>query len=196
MEENWAMQDVKNALRANASKSAHCVVRDNVKCLNPWDCQSKRQHDIYGVYPTLQAYSGGGGRCDGVCYALKGNYIDRDTKQNGVGWREGEMYVLDATDRHGVVYPETARTLTAEHDGSWCVDKGPNVVCYGVDCRNGVLDEEKTHTIQAKPSGGTSLNCTPSVCYRNSGYGDMVEGVGTLRANGGDVGGGYGEHRH
>lgn len=75
-----------------------------------------------------------------TCYALKGNYIDRDTKQNGVGWREGEMYVLDATDRHGV--------------------------CYGVDCRNGTLDEEKTHTIQGKGNGnGISLNCTPSVCY-------------------------------
>lgn len=41
---------------------------DSVKCLNPWDCQSKRQHDINGAYPTLQAYNGGGGRCDGVCY--------------------------------------------------------------------------------------------------------------------------------
>ena len=41
---------------------------DNVRCLNPWDCQSKRQHDVTGCYPTLQAYNGGGGRCDGVCY--------------------------------------------------------------------------------------------------------------------------------
>ena len=55
MEENWSEQTVKNALRANASKSAHCVV-----------------------------------------------------------------------------YPNTARTLTAEHDGSWCPDKGPNVVCYAL----------------------------------------------------------------
>lgn len=101
-----------------------------------------------------------------VRYAMKGNYIDRDTRQNGCGWRYGEMYTLDATDRHGVVYPETARTLTAEHDGGWCPDKWPNVVCYGVDCRNGVLDEEKTHTIQGKGNGnGISLNCTPSVCY-------------------------------
>ena len=69
---------------------------DNVRCLNPWDCQSKRQHDIGGAYPTIQAYNGGGGRCDGV------------------------------------VYPNTARTLTAEHDGSWCPDKGPNVVCYAL----------------------------------------------------------------
>ena len=86
-------------------------------------------------------------------------------------------------------YPETARTLAARHDSSPCVDRGQNVVCYGVDCRNATLDEEKTHTVQAKANGGISLNCTPSVCYRNSGYGDMVEGVGTLRANGGDAGG-------
>lgn len=42
MEENWSEQTVKNALRANASKSGHCIVQDGVKCLNPWDCQSKR----------------------------------------------------------------------------------------------------------------------------------------------------------
>ena len=40
-------------------------------------------------------------------------------------------------------------------------------LCYGVDCRNGVLDEEKTHTIQAKANGGISLNCTPSVMFEN-----------------------------
>ena len=34
---------------------------------------------------------------------------------------------------------------------------------YGVDCRNATLDEEKTHTLQAKANGGQSLNCTPSV---------------------------------
>jgi len=101
-----------------------------VECLNPWDGQNMRLYDISGVYPTFRNNDGGGGRCDGVCYALKGNFIDRDTRQNGIGWRNGEMYTLDATDRHSVVYPDTARTLTAEHDGSWCVDKGPNVVCY------------------------------------------------------------------
>ena len=69
MEENWSEQTVKNALRANASKSGHCIVQDGVKCLNPWDCQSKRQHDVTGCYPTLQAYNGGGGRCDGIVYS-------------------------------------------------------------------------------------------------------------------------------
>ena len=39
-----------------------------VRCLNPWDCQTKRQYDINGCYATLNANNGGGGRCDGVCY--------------------------------------------------------------------------------------------------------------------------------
>ena len=32
-----------------------------------------------------------------------------------------------------------------------------------VDCRNGTVDGEKTMTLQAKDSGGMSLNCTPVV---------------------------------
>ena len=137
---------------------------DSVKCLNPWDCQSKRQHDIGGAYPTLQAYNGGGGRCDGIVYAIQGNGIDRsDTAGcNDCGWRTEQMYTLNTIDRPAVCfqqnqrdevrdmgecagsitanpgmknqnylcYPEICRTLTAEHDGSWCPDKGPNIVCY------------------------------------------------------------------
>lgn len=34
---------------------------------------------------------------------------------------------------------------------------------YGVDCRHAALDAQKTHTLQAKASGGQSLNCTPCV---------------------------------
>lgn len=88
-----------------------------------------------------------------------------------------------------VCYPDIARTLTERYDSSPCIDRGQNVICYGVDCRNATLDEEKTHTLQAKANGGISLNCTPSVIYRSGGYGEMTEGVGTLRANGGDNGG-------
>jgi hypothetical protein len=109
------------------------------------------------------------------------------------------------------------------------IDRADTAGCNGCGWRNGVLDDEKTNTIQANPNGGVSPNCTPSLCYevcgvdgyntestgdvsitiragksdqdhvgcvvyRNGGYGDMVEGVGTLRANGGDAGG-YGKHR-
>ena len=163
-----------------------------VRCLNPWDCQSKRQYDISGAYPTLQAYNGGGGRCCGICYCLEGNTVDRKSNKNGKGWCEAVSPTLNTQDKHAVCYPETARALTARHDSSPCMDRGQNVVA--IDCRNMVGNEELSGTLQAKSNGGQSLNYQNPICYRTGGYGDMVEGIGTLRANGGDAGG-YGKHR-
>lgn len=191
MEENWAERDVKGALRAEPSKSASCVVEPAAFMGGQGAKARSIAYCDDGSTPTLKSAPSGGNTVPDVVYALQGNGIDRaDTAGcNGKGWREDAMYTLDTVDRPAVVYPEKARTLAARHDSSPCVDRGQNVVCYGVDCRNATLDKEKTHTVQAKANGGISLNCTPSVCYRNSGYGDMVEGVGTLRANGGDAGG-------
>lgn len=52
-------------------------------------------------------------------------------------------------------------------------------ICYGVDCRNSVLDEGKVATLQAKDGGGYSLNCTHPVLYavydaRGNGDGETV----------------------
>ena len=38
-EENWAESEVKNALRANASKSSHAVVSATVRRLTPAECE-------------------------------------------------------------------------------------------------------------------------------------------------------------
>jgi len=162
MEENWSEQTVKNALRANASKSGHCIVQDGVKCLNPWDCQSKRQHDVTGCYPTLQAYNGGGGRCDGVVYALQGNGIDRaDTAGcNGKGWRENAMYTLDTVDRPAVAFQQNQREEVR--------DMG-----------------EQAGALTAQPG----VHNQNYVCYKGAGFGGYNEGCGTLKANGGDAGG-------
>lgn len=102
-----------------------------------------------------------------MIYALQGNCIDRAETAgcNGCGWREGVCYTMNTIDRPAVcmatgqggaeVTRDMAPTLVSGHEHTICV--------YGVDCRNAVLDEEKTHTLQAKASGGQSLNCTPSV---------------------------------
>lgn len=64
-----------------------------VRCLNPWDAQSKRQFDVNGAYHTLQAYSGGGGRADGICHStsenFRGGYWPQDSK--GVQARNREV---------------------------------------------------------------------------------------------------------
>lgn len=87
-----------------------------------------------------------------VCYAIEGNTVDRQSQKNGKGWCENVSPTLNTQDKHAVI--------------------------YGVDCRNGCIDEEKTHTIQAKPGGGISLNCTPSVVYSLEGNGSRPSHMG------------------
>jgi len=106
----------------------------------------------------------------------------------GIGEPGDPQFTISAAHEHGVCYPNVARTLAARHDSSPCVDRGQNVVV--LDCRNLVGNDNLSATLQAKNDGGFSLNFVNPICYRAGGYGDMVEGVGTLRANGGDGGGG------
>ena len=49
-----------------------------LKCLNPWDPQSKRQYGIDGVYATLNAGQAIGGQAHGICYAIEGNVVDAE----------------------------------------------------------------------------------------------------------------------
>lgn len=203
------------------------------RCLNPWDCQSKRIYQPDGVYPTLPAMGDGARNNQAVVYALQGNGIDRADSAgcNGRGWRENTCYTLNTIDRPAICFKagqgararslgesETASptlgsepgsnsipavcydargngdgirspTLTGDHENritdytTICVmahgqsnaevteNISPTITCnheqpiaaYGVDCRNGALGKEKTHTLQAKANGGQSLNCTPGV---------------------------------
>ena len=188
-----------------------------VRCLNPWDCQTKRIYQPDGVYPTIPANCGGGMNNQAVLYALDsmssnsmkssnphsgfhaetiaktlqaggvdptcnqgGNAVPSvcfDTRGNGDGMHcptltgDHENRVTDYTAVTVYRNPKigeyaadgTASTMAARDFKSPrdLVVEHPPV--YGVDCRNAALDEEKTHTLQAKASGGQSLNCTPSV---------------------------------
>ena len=97
------------------------------------------------VAETIRTPCGGDAmKANAVC--VQGNAVDRDTRMNGSGVSDdGVSPTLNQVDRHAA--------------------------CYGVDCRNATLDEEKTHTIQAHNPYGTSLNCTPSVIYDARGNG-------------------------
>ena len=64
------------------------------------------------------------------CSCLAGNFCDRETNQNGSGMRQGACFTLNTVDRHAVAY----------------------------DARNGTLNKELSGTLQAKESGGWSLN--------------------------------------
>lgn len=53
---------------------------------------------------------------------------------------------------------ESAGTLNCMHD------QQAVAIVYGVDCRNGALNEEVYPTLQAKPNGGQSLNYSGALC--------------------------------
>lgn len=54
-----------------------------VKCLNPWDPQSKRQYCIDGVFCALNARNRGGGQACGVCYAVDVRHLRIDGTVSG-----------------------------------------------------------------------------------------------------------------
>ena len=116
----------------------------------------------------------------GVAAAFKGG---QGAKAGGIGYQEEICPTLTHTPSGtqgapDVVYPAVARTLTAEHDASPCVDRGQNVVC--VDCRNMRSNGGLSGTLQAKPNGGQSLNYINPVVYSSGSFGHMAEGCGTL----------------
>lgn len=106
--------------------------------------------------------------------SLEGNTIDRASNKNGKGYCENVIPTLNTVDRHGVAYPDVAKTLTARHDSSPCVDRGQNVVA--LDCRNLCGSPELSATLQAKSGGGHSLNYQNPVVYdcRGNGEGDTA----------------------
>ena len=139
--------------------------------------------------PTL-ASEAGGNSVPGVCYpnvfhtitALNARNPESAQTPNCVCYPRGartltaEADASPCVDRGQNVVCYDARgngdgtcspTLTGDHENrvtdytAICVSEHPPV--YSVNCWNAVLDEDKTHTLQAKANGGQSLNCTPSV---------------------------------
>ena len=147
-----------------------------IKCLTQDFPQGKRVYDADGVAPSLMHTAstmrsqailvrGGGGsvNCEkDVCciastqtnaerlmntaptlsrdkdrtivgynsFCLAGNFVDRNTNQNGSGVRGNASFTLNTQDRHAVAY----------------------------DARNSRLNGTVSGTLQAKESGGWSLN--------------------------------------
>lgn len=214
----------------------------SVRCLNPWDCQSKRIYQPDGVYPTLPAMDCGGMNNQAVCFksgngakarslglserisptlnseaggnaepsvcikeCLPFDTTQVTSPQNGCNPKWGDpcrplaaqghppTVICKCYDARGNGDGQTVSTLTGDHENrvtdytAITAYRNPKIVeyvadgtastmaaqdfksprdlvvehppAYGEDCRNATLDEEKTHTLQARQS----LNCTPSV---------------------------------
>ena len=116
MEENWSEQTVKNALRANASRSGCCVVQDNVKCLNPWDVQSKHVMAIdgksealcagekrWGSLPQIVCYDARGNGDGEIVPTLTGDHQNRVTDYTAVCVGNGQLHQMDLGDKTGAL---------------------------------------------------------------------------------------------
>lgn len=75
-------------------------------------------------------------------FCLAGNFVDRNTGQNGRGVRENASFTLNTQDRHAVAY----------------------------DARNSRLNGTMSGTLQAKESGGWSLNYCHFPAAEDAGY--------------------------
>lgn len=113
-----------------------------VKCLNPWDCQSKRIYDVNGVYRTLDAGNAAGGQAHGIVYAIEGNTVDRASSKNGRGWCENVSPTLNTQDRHAVVISIEGNGARPSHLGGGYSESGKSFtlntierhsVCYSLD---------------------------------------------------------------
>ena len=159
-------------------------------CMTAWDCQSKRIFDTNGKSPTLQGGVGGGVNNPAIFAAIPIN--DKATRWQGGGESRNH-------DGSGNQIPLTYQMQGfgdyREGDvASSCKQRdfkdSTDLVC-SVDCRNFTEGGEINGTLQAKESGGQSLNLnntvrqnmvvrrlTPLECERLQGFPDGWTDIG------------------
>lgn len=171
------------------------------------------------VVPTLQARMRTGGNQIPLVfeptYCIQGNTIDRsDTAgANGKGVIEGKSYTLNTVDRPAVAYAIGIQPNNSVSAGGLsdieekspilsCTKKTGVVACYPINTqvvtRSNKLGEgtgmgigedgDPAYTLQEAHSHGV-IYAEP-VSFENSSFGGYKQGVGTLKASGGDYGGG------
>ena len=172
-------------LRWGTTNLRYAMKENNVKCLNPWDPQSKRQYQIDGVYCALNAGQAIGGQAHGICYCIEGNVVDRVSNKNGKGWCENVSPTLNTQDRHAIVFTIDAmssnsmkssnphsgihETQTAKCLDTMCLDpscnQGGHMICIALE-GNGA---RPSHMGKGFSEDGTmyTLNTIEqhSVCY-------------------------------
>lgn len=125
---------------------------------------------------------------------IQGNVVDRDANCNGKGWRDDDVsFALNTVDRPAVCTSgdDVADTLDASYYKG-CGERGfKERTVVAANCRNGTESADINGTLQAKSTGGMSLNLnnvvrtnrivrrlTPLECERLQGYPDGWTDIG------------------
>ena len=171
-------------------------------CMTAWDCQSKRMFDTNGKSPTLQKLSTRQiqtqAKIRAVYVALDmthacdvirecGEQVPALQARMGTGGNQVPLtYGIGngQANEGAAMTEEVSQTLNTMHDAQ-------AVMCSSVDCRNFTEGGEINGTLQAKSSGGQSLNLqntvrqnmvvrrlTPMECERLQGFPDHWTDIG------------------
>jgi DNA (cytosine-5)-methyltransferase 1 len=146
------------------------------------------------ISPTIRQGAGPNGCANAAVFCLQGNMVDREVQQGGTGIRENIAYTLDAVDRHAVYSMQGFGDYKQSDVASSCKMrdyKDSTDLIAAVDFRNGTENPETNGTLQAKESGGQSINyqntcrigsvvrrLTPMECERLQGYPDGWTDIG------------------
>lgn len=112
-------------------------------------------------------------------YCMAGNFVDRNTNQNGCGVRENASFTLNTVDRHAVAYDarhhclggEVSGTLQAKGEGGWSLNYINPVLqplpenTVGIDLYNGAVTGNTAATLTKKNDGTSS---DPEVAQRKT----------------------------
>ena len=132
---------------------------DCVKCLNPWDCQSKRQYSIDSAYRTLDAGESSGGQAHGVCYAIDHVITTGgNCTAQGPCVYEGICPTEKAAGAHAVSYAIEGNTVDRDSKKNGCG------YCEG---RSPTLNTQDRHAVCFQCSGDRK---DPSVSTSDKAY--------------------------
>lgn len=167
---------------------------DRVKCLNPWDCQSKRKNLQDGVYPTLPAMDCGGANNQAVIYEpvvydcrgngdgctvpnLTGDHENRVTDYTAICVGNGQMHQTELGDKTGALncmHDQQAQGRRCEGivyphvTGALCANSHPGSYT-GQDAFNDMLP---VVLVDKQPRKYIVRRLTPLECCRLQGFPD------------------------
>lgn len=155
-----------------------------VRCLTPWEAQSARVYDQDGVWHSLNANENGGMARDSVLCA---GFKRGNSEQARAGTGGNQVPLTYQMQGFGDYRAGEVASSCKQRD----FKDGTDLVCSSVDCRNFREGGEINGTLQAKESGGQSLNLnntvrqnmvvrrlTPMECERLQGFPDHWTDIG------------------
>lgn len=168
---------------------------NNVKCLNPWDVQSKHIMSIDGMCESLCAgEKRWAGLPPNICYSIEGNVVDRVSSKNGKGYCENVSPTLNTQDRHAVVFAidqqggkgncsyaeDIMPTLLSDSHGT------PHALCFqlcGDRDNPSVSTSEKAYCIPANPMSDRGQAVVFSISGKQQSLATQENIAATIGAN-------------